>query len=596
MPGKSYYFWKDSFRREALWFRPLIAVLFGIFFLRLAQLQLVRGAEYHRLAESNRLQRFSIPAPRGRIFDRNGEKLAGTRPSYSLYISPEGLESGQIREIADKIEELTGRKAEKILSRFYSPRRLPFGVAVLASHLTLDEILILEENFHYLPRVFIDVDPVRDYPYADVFSHITGYTGQISPEELERLRKFGYRHRDRIGKSGAEMVFDSLLRGRDGYREVEVGASGRHRREMRTVEPVPGDDILLSIDRDLQLAAAEAMEGKTGTVLAMDPSTGEILLWISSPGFDPGTFTVPRSSLEYLELFEDPRHPLFNRPIQGQYPPGSVFKLVTAAAALETGVPSSREYKCEGEITVGHDRRVFRCWRDSRHGKIDIKEALADSCNVYFYLLGLELGPGIINTAAREMGFGKRGQDIFPGEKTGILPDPGWKRAHIGGGWNPGDSVNMSVGQGFILSTPFQVLRMTSMIASGGIFMRPSMLKLVVNPDGKLSESHTPTIEGSSGISPGTLDVLRRGMEMSVESGTARFLYSPVSAGAKTGTAQNPLGDDHAWFATYAPADKPEIAIVVMVEHGGYGAVAALPVARRILMEKFGDRIHAKAD
>ena len=596
MPGKNYYFWRDAKKRDAGWLKPVLYIIFALLLLRVAHLQLLKGSDYFRMTEANRLQYFRVPAPRGRVYDRNGEKLAGGYPSYSLFISPEGLEAHEKKDIAEKVEKFTGRSADRILARFHSSERQPFGVVVLATHLSKEEILKIEENFHHIPRAFIHSDPSRYYPYGEDFSHLIGYTGQISNEELSRLRRHGYRMRDRIGKAGIERVYDRVVRGLDGYQEVEVGVTGHHRKILNVIEPQPGNDLLLTIDRDLQLAAARALGDRAGSVVAMNPKTGEILIWLSKPGYDPDAFTAPLTRRQVEEIFQNPLHPLFNRPIQGQYPPGSLFKLVTAAAALEEGVGPGTRYNCQGHIVVGQDKRVFRCWRDSRHGNIDMAEALSDSCNIYFYYLGMDVGSRVMRSMAEKMGFASRSQGIFPGERTGVIPDPDWKRSNVGGGWNPGDSANMSVGQGFVLATPMQLLKMTSMIAADGTRMKPYAVRMVVDRNGNLKQQFLPEQERPLNVSEQTLGVLKNGMEMAVTDGTASFFNVPVSAAAKTGTAQNPFGEDHAWFAAYAPAEDPEIAIVVMVEHGGYGSVAAMPVARAVFREKFGSRVHAKAD
>ncbi len=478
------------------------------------------------------------------------------------------------------------------MERMKTAERLPFGVINLIPNLKFDEILILEENAHFIPRTFIHVDSVREYPFNDIFSHFIGYTGQISPEELSELRREGYRLRDRIGKAGLERVFDSKLRGRAGYQEIEVGVTGHHRKIISVLPPEPGTDLLLTIDSELQRAAARAFGDRAGSVIAMNPSTGEILVWFSNPGYDPSIFTMPLSREEVAEIFQNPDHPLFNRPIQGQYPPGSVFKIITAAAALSEGISPEKEYRCDGSITVGYDKRVFRCWSDTRHGKLNMKEAIAKSCNVYFYNLALDVGPEAIRKAGEALGLGAPVQNYFSGEVRGSLPSPEWKKTNLGAGWNPGDSVNMGVGQGFVLTTPIQILRAVSMVATGGYIANPSVLKLEVK-DGKLLAGHEPDKLKQGEISQEILEIIQEGMEMAAQpggGGTAAWFNVPVDAAAKTGTAQNPFGDDHAWFAGYAPAKNPEIAIVVMMENAGFGATHAMPVARAVFREYFKEK------
>jgi penicillin-binding protein 2 len=297
------------------------------------------------------------------------------------------------------------------------------------------------------------------------------------------------------------------------------------------------------------------------------------------------------------KIFTDPGHPLFDRVIQGQYAPGSLFKLVTAMAALESKeFDINKEYTCNGYITIGYDRRIYRCWKDKKHGKLNMLDAIAHSCNVYFYQLGMDLGYAPIRNAGRSMGIGAVSQDIFEGEKSGLLPDEQWKKKRFGIGWYPGDSANMSVGQGYVLVNPFQVLRVISAIAAEGRVYTPHLLKMVISPDGKVVTKNTPHLERELIVSNSTLKTLKDAMTKVTEYGTAQYLNVPFEAAAKTGTAENPHGDDHAWFACFAPVDSPQIAVVVLVENGGYGSTAAMPVAREILKEFFKGLTYAKAD
>lgn len=589
MPGKKYYFWIRSSKSNFKYIKVLVVFIIGIFILRLGYMQLFKGSYYYRKTEKNRIQYYPIEAPRGRIFDRNGIILAGNQPEYSLYVSVGGLNRNEVNEIVRKIHFLTGRSMEKMTNRFQDPeKRLPFDVINVAANLSKEEIITIEENIHNLQRTSIQIESRRKYPFGENCSHILGYIGEISDKELQDKKKYGYKLKDRIGKSGAEKVYDKVLRGREGFKEVEVSATGGQKSVIRTVNPKIGSDIMLTLDWELQNAASRAMKDETGVVVAADPRTGEILIWLSKPGFDPEDFVLPMSEKKLYRVLKDPKHPLFNRAIQGRYAPGSLFKLVTASAAMELAdIGINKKYECRGSIKIGYDRKVFRCWKQRKHGELNLIQAIANSCNVYFYQLGLDVGAENIYAAAKRMGFGERAQHIFKNEKKGFVPNPQWNKADLGKEWYPGDTANMSVGQGYVLVNPLQILKMVSFIAAGGDIYEPHVLKLVISPQGEVEKRNMPEKEGKVNLPLEAINNLKAGMIGVTEYGTAKYLNAPVKVAAKTGTSENPIGEDDAWFACFAPAEDPQIAIVVLVENGGYGSVSAMPVAREILKRKF---------
>lgn len=566
----------------------IIICVFSVFTARLAYLQIIKGFYYWNEAEENRIQYFYIMAPRGNIYDRNGEKLVGNQPTYSLFISPEKISVEEKKKIAQKISLLTGRAQDKIYDKFNTDEIKPFGAIDLVSYLSKEEIMAIEENLHYLPQVSIQMESRRKYPFEENGSHLLGHIGEINREELARLNKQGYKLKDKIGKSGLEKAYDAYLRGADGLQEIEVGVKGGHRKVLRTYPAQIGNDILLTIDWKLQEAAYRAMEGKKGAVVAMDPSTGEILVWISKPGFNPEYFTLPLTTDRAKEMFDNPEHPLFDRVIQGQYAPGSLFKVAVALAALEQDPEAvHREYECRGFIQIGYDRKIYKCWKDKKHGKLELEDAIANSCNVYFYQLGMDTGPESIYKTALELGFGSPSVPFFNNEKTGLMPDPRWKKKIFGLNWYPGDTANMSVGQGYVLANPFQILSMVSAVAMRGKVYKPYVIKMVISPEGRVTQKFEPVYVKNLQFSDRNIDIVREAMKKVTEYGTAQYLNLPLEVASKTGTAENPSGEDHAWYACFAPFDDPKIAIVVLVENGGYGSVAALPVARQILKEKF---------
>jgi penicillin-binding protein 2 len=588
LPGKKYYFWRNlpvrKFRVLKIW----IILFLSIFFFRLFHIQILKGNYYWKKAEENRIQYFYIPAPRGRIFDRNGTELAGNQPGYSLYVALRGLNNALKDKIAIKISEIINFPKEKVLERFKSKDILPFEVIRLMSHLSRDEIAKIEENMHHLPQTSIQIEPLRKYPLGTNGAHLLGYIGEINKLELSKLKKYGYKLKDKIGKSGIEKVYDRQLRGYEGYQEIEVEVSGNHCGIVKSCNPKIGNDLLLTIDWKLQQAAKKAMGDRAGAVVAMNPKSGEILVWLSQPGFNPQHFTLPLTQDRAKEIFQNPEHPLFDRIIKGQYAPGSIFKLITAMTALESDDENiNREYVCNRSITVGYDRKVFRCWKNKKHGKLSLIEAIANSCNVYFYQLGMDMGVENMYKTAKKMGFGEISQNIFEGESKGLIPNSKWKKTQFNRGWYPGDNANMSVGQGYVLVSPMQLLKMISTIATNGEMYVPHFVKMIVSPERKIIKKNKPRIEKHADISEFTFEKIKEGMRGVTEYGTAQFLNIPLEVAGKTGTAEAPGGKDNAWFACFAPIDDPQIAIVVLVENGGYGSVAAMPVAREILKEKF---------
>ncbi|MGM0567996.1 MAG: penicillin-binding transpeptidase domain-containing protein, partial [Elusimicrobiota bacterium] len=444
MPSKKFYFWRQYGGRKQLWPSVVLISLWLIMFTRLVHLQIIRGSYYLNRAERNRTHYSYVQAPRGNIYDRRGELIAGNRPNYSLYVSIEGLRAEQAREIAFKLDELTGRGRENILRRLAELRGKRGVSNILFRHLSREEIILIEENHHDIPRVFIQINPIRKYPFSEGLSHFLGYVGEISAGELRAKKKYAYMLKDIIGKTGIEAEYDLELRGQRGYRIMEVSVDGSHRKVLDEKKPVQGKHLVTTIDASLQEAAFKAMGDDRGAVVAMNPKTGEVLTWLSTPGFDPQEFTVTFSRERVRDLFENPLNPLFDRTIKGQFSPGSIFKTVIALASLKEDPDSfETEYTCRGKIEIGFDRREFKCWKEEGHGSVDMTEALAQSCNIYFYLTGLKTGHENILEMARQVGLGKKVQDILPGEKSGLLPSRDWKRKRFGEILYPGDTANL---------------------------------------------------------------------------------------------------------------------------------------------------------
>ncbi|MDQ7819411.1 MAG: penicillin-binding protein 2 [Armatimonadota bacterium] len=561
-------------------FSAVVAVLLGILLVRLWQVQVLQGAAYFRQSEDNRIREYTLAAPRGIIYDRRGRPLVANRPAFTVAVLP--LELRDPPTVVSRLAALLGMPAAQIEARLRAARARPFEPVRIARDVDPTVVARIEENRLDLPGVIILADPVRHYLHGTRAAHLLGYVGEIDSDELAARRAEGYRPGDLIGKAGVEKAYESLLRGVDGRLRMEVDALGRPLRVLSRQPPSPGRAVVLTVDLDIQAAAEEALRAtglEAGAVVVLDPDTGEVLALASMPTFDPNLFARGISPERWLALTSDRRRPLLNRAISATYEPGSVFKLVTATAALERGIVSRRTvfdapgYFRLGQWTFGD----LRAW-----GRIDFITGIAHSVNVVFYTLGYRLGGETLAEYAFRLGLGEPTGIDLPGEVAGTIPSPATKQALVGEPWYPGDAVNMSIGQGAVTVTPVQVARMVAGLATGGRVMQPHVL-LAVHHDRGL-ERVAPVLQRQVSLRPATLAVLREGMRAVVErgSGVAARLNRVAVAG-KTGSAENPRGRPHAWFAGYAPAEAPQVVVVAFVEHGFRGGIAAAPVARAVL-------------
>lgn len=544
----------------------MLAVAFGM-----VRLQFGRSAEFRAQAESNTFCSIPLPAVRGDITDRNGAVIAADNSDFRVVktgrnCSWEEIEylnaaAGAAHSPISPLEKISPEDAEK----FWRGR--------------FNRISALAEMPEEQPDRFVDIVPRRVYPAGEYASHIAGYMGKISPEEIKRFSASGYKDNDRIGKSGLERWYETYINGTRGAREILTDAPGRILSRKRIVYAKKGKPLRLSLDLELQKAAVNAFkrQKKTGAAIFMDTRNGEILAMVSAPGFSPAPGPDGLTPAGWTDLARDPSKPLLNRAVSSSLPLGSVFKLVAAAAALEEKLASKNSvFNCRGYYPLpGRESYPPRCY--TTHGPINFINGIAQSCDVVFYTLGQKLGVTKIARYAKLFGLGsKTGIDI-PGESVGLVPDEYWKK-HFGGGgkWTAGDTINLSIGQGNMQVTPAQVARMVNVFASDGNLVTPHFAR-----EGNWTPVKLP-------ISKQTLAVVRAGMRGAVLNGTCRgMMQFPVPSAAKTGTAQtgtmaNPL-KSHSWFAGFVPYGTPVITFAVYVEHGGYGAEAALPIAREIL-------------
>jgi penicillin-binding protein 2 len=470
-------------------------------------------------------------------------------------------------------------------------QRRKFEPIRLQTHLDDKLIAQIEENRVRLPGVYVQLEPERYYPHGALASHILGYIGEISEEDLTRLRENGYSVGAVVGKKGIERVYDQVLRGEDGGVQVEVDASGVQRRTLAYKKPVQGQTLQLSIDWKVQELAENLLGDQIGSIVVTNPQTGEILAMVSHPNFDPNEFVSGISYKDWGKLLKDKNHPLENRAIQGQYPPGSIFKLMTALGALEDGVIDfNKVFLCKG--IFWYKTWPYRCWRTSGHGWVNLEHAIIESCDIFFYQLGLMVKIDKIYSVAKDMGLGNKTKVDLDSEVAGLVPNAQWKESTQHVPWFPGNTIQMSIGQGYLLTTPLQMLDVTSGLAMDGKIYKPHLLyKIVDQNTGRTVYEKQPELLKSAVIDQKYLDFIKSTMEkvISSENGTGKKArISGVRVAGKTGTSENPHGDNHAWFTAFAPAENPKVSVIVMVENGGEGGVISAPMAKRVMEQAIG--------
>jgi penicillin-binding protein 2 len=593
------------FRNRVLVMAAFMLVLVSTLIYRYYDLQIVNYEEYATQSERNRVHVQPVPPTRGLIFDRNGELLADNKASFTLsVVSADQNELNTTIELLKTLIEITPSD----LGKFYKAqkqRRHKLDPVPLRYRLTEDEIARLAVNQHLLEGVEVNAELVRNYPYSDMFAHVIGYTGRISERELdsftpEQLQRYSGTHA--IGKSGIEKSYEDVLLGEVGSQNVETNARGRVMRVLDRTDSKQGSDLHLYLDARLQETAVALMQGRRGAVVAIDVKTGGVLAAVSNPGFDPNLFVTGISYRDYKSLNEDIDTPLFNRFLQAQYPPGSTVKPIVGLAGLHTGFTDvNRKIADRGFFTLPGSSRIYRDWVLAKtgggHGMVDLKIGISQSCDTYFWELGTRMGIDNMSSFGAHFGLGKETGIDVPSERKGIWPSREWKRAVKGQAWYPGDTVNMSIGQGFVLATPLQLAVMTSTIANRGVRYRPQFVQRLGGVALK------PVIEETFEVKPEYWDAIFEGMAEVVhgQRGTA---HRYMSAGAeyrmagKSGTAQvvaiaqnakynsallKERHRDHALFVAFAPLEDPEIAVAVMVENAEGGSSKAAPVARWVM-------------
>ncbi|MFO8085483.1 MAG: penicillin-binding protein 2 [Desulfobacterales bacterium] len=578
----------------------ILVSAFCLILLRLFYLQVVEGKEYRRLSENNCIRLQSIEPPRGLIFDRNKDVMVDNRPSFDLGIilkDAHPLES-TIAKLADVINVTEEEIKEKInKSKVLSS----YKTIIILQDIGRDLLAAIEVNKFDLPGIVIDVKIRRHYLRDKSAAHLIGYLGEVNSRELENENYYQYSSGDLIGKFGAEKSYEKFLRGKRGGRQVEVNANGQVYRVLKTVEAQPGNNIFLTVDGFLQKKAEILLGEKSGAVVAMNPDNGYILAMANSPSFDPNEFVGGLSHQQWLEIISNPFRIMENKAIQAEYPPASTYKIVTAVAGLEEGIIDDKTTMfCPGFYRFGD--RDFKCWKKGGHGQVDVYKAMAESCDVFFYQVGLKLGIDRLAWYARAFGLGQATGIDLDHEASGLVPTAGWKKQKTKTPWQRGETLSVAIGQGYNLTTPLQMLVLISSIANGGTIYKPHILDRVETAEGDILFENNAQVMGKLPISKSNLEIVRRGLWEVVNSsrGTAKIarLDHEEHMSGKTGTAQiigrkkseslkeSEISDrfkDHAWFVAYAPSENPKIAVSIIVEHGEHGSSTAAPIAQQLI-------------
>ncbi len=582
----------QDIKSRAYWLLRFIMIIICLYLARAYSLQIHQGDYFKELADNNRLRAVTIAAPRGLIYDRHGTLLVTNTPEFNLYAVGGDMPEPN-RVFAQLTQVVTIEEPDRLLKEV-TKKRSRFSRVKVKGGLSLAEIARVEGNLWNLPGIRVEAEFKRHSIYGPLAAHSIGYVGEISKTQITSGRFPGVRRGDRIGQFGIEQTYDSIIRGYPGKKWIEVDVLGQELQPIRLKKPVDGNDIFLTLDLPLQKVAEEALGEQAGSIVAIDPSNGDILALVSHPSFDPNLFYGGGTSRLRRDLLNHPDRPLMNRAIQGQYPPGSTFKIIVGAATLETQGAVPPTVECYGSLQFGN--RTFRDWKKQGHGHVDFHRSLVESCDVYYYQMGSRLGVDTIAQFSDYLGLGAPTGIPLPGEKPGLIPSTEWKKKKLGDAWYPGETLSVAIGQGYVLVTPMQMAVMMSAVANGGTLYPPKLILKHQDPQTGVAS----VVAGEKGrpvpILKETLTTIKKALEDVVVRGTAAGSRSKlVSFAGKTGTAQvvemkkgdkreklPKAIDDHAWFVAYAPVDNPKIAVAVLVEHGGHGGSAAAPIAKKV--------------
>ncbi|MFH1061775.1 MAG: penicillin-binding protein 2 [Candidatus Omnitrophota bacterium] len=554
----------------------ILVFLFMILFSALFWMQIVKGPEYFQQSENNRIRLVPEDASRGIIYDRNNIPLVENRLAFDVVAVPQEIKSENKTILFSKLSQFLEIKPAILEEAFERNFVSSFSPVMLAENIPRHTAFLVEQDMSQLSGVFVKTSSIRNYSQGNACAHLIGYVGKMRESEYPEFKKYGYQMSDVIGRSGLEKTYDQRLRGKPGGMQLEVDSEGSIIKVMSYRPPVRGSDLYTTIDLDLQKLICELLADIRGAVCVMDPETGEVLALYSGPSFDPNIFINKNKYEDIGKIFKNPDAPLLNRALN-TYAPGSIFKIVTAYAGLfEKIINENTCFECNGSFQLGNSSRS--CWLKSGHGSVNLQKALEVSCNVFFWEVGLKVGQRLLFSYAREFGLGKLTGIDLPSEPSGVVPNEHWKNANIHEKWYAGDTANFAIGQGFLLISPIQALRMVSMVANGGYEVFPHIVK----KDSKLINTKKRILSAE------ILGIIRKGLKdvVSSSSGTGQLASVPgVKIFAKTGTAQSGKGlDPHAWFVGYAEFENQNISFCIFQEFGGHGGEGPANIAKEIIL------------
>ena len=580
----------DGFNRRLRVLGILMVLVIAVLIGRAGYLQIYEGEYYAGLADGNRIRIIPSVAPRGTFYDRNGQLLVTNRPGFTVSLLP--LTSPIKEEVIERLSALVHVPVEDIKAKIAG--HSGFDPIRIKADVTPDIVSIIEEQKELYPGVMIENTPIRDYVLKQEGAHTFGYVSEINDEELKEKKADGYKSGDIIGKFGLEKIYDTYVRGEDGGDQVEVDVSGKPVKRLGRKVPVPGDDLVLTIDKDLQTAAEKAVDDRLAAIHAsaaaavvLNPQTGEVLAMVSRPAFDPNLFAHGISSKDWAKLNNNPFHPMDNKTISGEYPPGSTFKIVTGTAALTEGKVAPEEKIFDS----GHHWIIPKGNAEGEAlGWINFQEALAHSDNVYFYEMGNRLGIDLLEKYARMFGLGQRTGIDLPYEAKGLVANREYKKKNFeDGDWYLSETFDAAIGQGFNLVTPLQAAMVMGEIAADGKRYKPHLVSRIQTQDGDVIKEFQPELLSELQVPANVIKLVQEGLHDVTKFGTAASTFRgfPVDIAGKTGTAENSQGRDHGWFVAYGPFDNPNIVVAVIVEQGGFGSQSVVPIGREILEAAF---------
>ncbi len=586
----------QDFRNRLL----IVTVILGLAFLvlgsRLWYLQVLKGDEFAQFSLENHIRVERIPAPRGRILDRYGKELVINRISFDIYVIPKDIKD--IPYLSNSLSQALNLDSQQIEENINSAiKEKSFKPVLITKDINRDQLAYIEARRSSLPGVIIEINNLRQYPHGDLGAFILGYIGKVNEAELKNNPKIN--NNDLVGKTGVEKGWEDSLRGKDGYKQTVTDALGREVvsdlfiEDLQNQKSMPGNDVFLTIDIELQKAAEEILGEEYGAIVAVDVNSGQVLALASKPSFNPSDFIKGIDSETWAKLINDESSPLLNRATQGIYAPGSVFKMVPSVAALNEKFINENDYVyCPGYYKSGNTK--FRCWKRGGHGSVNLRSAIVHSCDVYFYKIAEMMGINNLSKYMKAFGYGSK-TEVGIEEREGIAPSREWKQKRYNKPWYKGETIVSSIGQGYVSVTPLQVSMMTAAVANQGKLLKPAIVKEIVSYTGEEKFEHTPELAGYIPVKKEMLELVREAMVGVVNDpgGTGRGArINNYTVAGKTGTAQVVSLDsqsdkrkhrDHAWFTSYAPAESPEIAVTVLIEHGGKGGAVADPIAKKIL-------------